>query len=192
MTPLPIVRNETQGAGNGTSCLVCGAQIQQAATGRPARFCSSAHRIQHHRRRRREAEVTTTSDVPSSPTVNPVSTLQSAAALEDLADMLEQRSTLPGAAALRHLAEEAVGLETLLETIEPAIAASPDHDVASTLQDLCEHRNQLSRMADLDDLADAVTEFNRAVRSARRVREELQWAMAELEADGPHLEGDTM
>ena len=147
MTRLPIVRNETQGAGNGTSCLVCGAQIQQAATGRPARFCSSAHRIQHHRRRRREAEVTTTSDVPSSPTVTPVLTLQSAAALEDLADMLEQRSILPGAAALRHLAEEAIGLETLLETIEPAIAASPDHNVASTLQDLCEHRDQLSRMA---------------------------------------------
>jgi len=119
-------------------------------------------------------------------------TLQGAAGREHLADALEELSTLPGVTALRHLAQRAVELEMLLETIEAAIPAASDTDMDSTLWALCEHRDQISRIAELDDLADTVAEFNRAVRSARRAGEELQSDLMHLETDGLNAEDDDM
>lgn len=174
--------NETSRPCNESTCLLCGAPLEQRPTGRPRRFCSPAHRVRHHRLRSRSdiaapdagaAEVAG----PQQPDPPRQDTGEPAEVLRNLADELEDFRPTARVAELRRLASYAQDVEELLDTIETSAWALHDFTgVGYDLECLLDHRHTLQRLSELDDLADDIERLARELRAARDLRDELFWA----------------
>jgi len=179
--------NETHPTRNDSTCLLCGELLEVRPTGRPRRFCSTAHRVRYHRLRSRsdsaaagigDAAVTG----PRRPAPPRRGSSRPAEVLRDLADNLESLRPTARVAELRHLAAYAQDVEALLDTIETSAWALHEFaDVSHDLERLEDHRHTLERLLELDDLADDVERLTRGLRDARAKRDELLWAAEELE-----------
>ena len=182
-------RNETAAGCNERACLLCGTPLEVQSTGRPRRFCSTAHRVRYHRLRKRgdraEASPAATAP-PAQPTL--VSSPSGRGrgerleALRKLAGVLDGLRPVGRVAELRRLAEYAGDLLAELDGIA-GVAWALDElgEVAWALERLQEHRRTLDRLVELDDLADDVDELARCLRQARRHRDDLDGEFEELE-----------
>jgi hypothetical protein len=168
--------------GNETRCLLCGAPLVSATTGRPPKFCSTAHRVAFHRQQH----------VPKKPrpALDEPKRRDRAKVLWEIEDNLEQLPRLQGATKLRQLAEKAEEVACFLDnTAEVDWALDDLPDVADALFDLRHHRKTLDALVGLDDLADELEEVARTLSALRRQREDLCWA-AQNEEDESLLDMD--
>jgi hypothetical protein len=112
-----------------------------------------------------------------------------AQALRTLIDCLDELSLSGSATGLRHLADDAEDLSMPFDAIdELAWALEGVGDAEDVLTRLVyDHRPTLERIADLADLADDIDQLRRDLRKARKVHDELDWAIDELldPDDGP-------
>jgi hypothetical protein len=169
--------NETRPRCNETRCLLCGAQLAIAPTGRPPKFCSAAHRVAFHRRRRRATE-------DPKPAPEPPTRRNRAEALREIEEELGQLGTLRGATELRHLAERAQEVVDFLDNTTGIEWALDDlHEVADGLNDLRYHRDTLDTLVQLDDLAYDLEDVARSLRAIRRQREAVRWAAEDAEQE---------
>ena len=165
--------NETTPRCNETTCQLCGARLELKPTGRPPRFCSTAHRVRFHRLRARSNKAA----VPDTPTAQGRHD-----ALYELATVLEDLNPSLGVAGLRGLADRADELVFVFDAIAELAWVLDDHDeIACALDNLQHHRSTLERLCELDDLADDVAELTANLRAVRRYQEELEWAATESE-----------
>ena len=185
--------NETAAGCNERACLLCGMPLEVQPTGRPRRFCSTAHRVRHHRLRKRadgaEPSAAATA-APAQPTlVSPPSGRgrgERLGALQELAGMLDGLRPVGRVAELRRLAEYAEDLLAELDAVA-GVAWALDElgEVAWALERLQDHRRTLDRLVELDDLADDVDELARYLREVRRHRDDLDGELEELEEELP-------
>lgn len=77
-------------------CAWCGATFEQPATGRPGRFCKSAHRLRAHRERRASASFVSSLPAPAAPV--PIEELRRRWFALSAADRNEMRKSIAAAA----------------------------------------------------------------------------------------------
>jgi hypothetical protein len=188
----PTTCNETPATCNETTCLLCGVLLTVQRTGRPPRFCSPRHRVRYHRLQERSGQggpVEAASGADSNSLAPPTRTTdERIRALRELADCLDDLRPCGRVAGLRRLAEHADDLSLVLDTVARSAWALEDLGEAGyTLESLQEHRPTLEQLSELDALADDVDTLARDLREANRHRDELHWAIDELEdpEDGP-------
>ena len=163
--------------GNETRCLLCGAPLVSVATGRPPKFCSTAHRVAFHRQ----------------PRVPEKSRRDRAKVLWEIEDNMEQLPRLQGATKLRRLAENAEEVIYFLDnTAEVDWALDDLSDVADALFDLRHHRRTLDALVGLDDLADQLEDVARTLSALHRQREDLCWAAQNEEDESLDMDRRTV
>jgi hypothetical protein len=185
--------NETTVPCNETACLLCGAPIKIARTGRPPSFCSTRHRVRYHRLRKGPSgrrvgiESANIRAMVSTPPERGAD--ERGQALRTLIDCLDELSLSGSAAQLRHLADSAEDLSMPFDAIdESAWALEGVGDAENILTGLVyDHRPTLERIAELADLADDIDQLRGDLRKARAVHDELDWAIDDLldPDDGP-------
>lgn len=152
--------------GNETRCLLCGALLVSAATGRPPKFCSTAHRVAFHRQQRAPEK--------SRPALDEPKHGDRAKVLWEIEDNLGQLPRLQGVAKLRQLAEKAEEIAYFIDNMADVDWALDDlPDVAEAFYRLRQHRRTLDVLVSLDDLADELEEVARTMSALRRQREDL-------------------
>lgn len=103
-------------------------------------------------------------------------------ALHELVDLVEELESPGRVAALRRLAEYSDDLLAVLDTIEGLMwALEEPSEIESALDSVLQHRRTLELLSELDFLAKDVSVLTRDVQEVRRHREELDWAIDELE-----------
>ena len=166
---MTAVGNETRIAGNETGCLVCGTQLEVRSTGRPRRFCTSAHRVAHHRRLKHLNR-------------GSKKEFDRLAALERLHEGMTDLRPVRQAHMLRRLADAAEPLERLVEEVEPCAWAVDDLDVSDALYRLADARETIARLVELADLADDLASLVDTVRDLRALEHALAEELDEASA----------
>lgn len=176
--------NETIRARNETTCRVCGVPLRRTGTGRPPKYCSSAHRVRFHRQHAAESPI----DVPSVSTDREPNPVERQVALETLACELEDLNALRGVGQLRRIAEAAADLDHALDCIDESAWALGDSDeIVSAVEACQDYRPTLLQAMALDDLADDLAGLGRAIRTLRGLDDNLSWLQSELECSDGEL-----